>query len=79
MSPWAARYRAEADHGEGPWTAARFFTLADLKSLVGLEPETVASAVFLAPDARPPFDEADEAGRRAGNRGSLTLARWRKP
>jgi ubiquinone/menaquinone biosynthesis C-methylase UbiE len=78
LSPWAARYRREADRGEEPWNAAHFFTLADLQPLVGSEPETVESAVFRAPDARPPFDGADEAGRRAGNRGSLTLARWRK-
>ncbi|MGE0600682.1 MAG: class I SAM-dependent methyltransferase [Dehalococcoidia bacterium] len=79
LSPWAARYRSQADHGEEPWTAARFLTLPDLQPWVGFEPEGVESTVFLAPDARPPFDEADEAGRRAGNHGSLTLVRWRKP
>jgi ubiquinone/menaquinone biosynthesis C-methylase UbiE len=78
LSPWAARYRSAADHSEAPWTAARFFTLVDLQARVGFEPESVESVVFLAPDASPPYDEADKAGHRAGNHGALTLVSWRK-
>jgi SAM-dependent methyltransferase len=78
LSPWAALYRAAADHGQPPWTAARFFTLDDLERRVGFPAEHAESVAFLAPAASPPFAEADDAGRRAGNHGALTIARWRK-
>ncbi|MFN3179539.1 MAG: class I SAM-dependent methyltransferase, partial [Thermus sp.] len=76
LSPWAALYRRLGERGVLPWTQARFLTREDLKDLLG-PPEAEGEAVFLAPEAQPPFFEADRAGRRAGNRGALYLGRWR--
>lgn len=77
LSPWVALYRRQADLGEDPWAAARFFVLDDLIELIGSKPERVARAVHLAPEARPPFEEADSAGVRAGNPPALEVATWR--
>lgn len=76
LSPWAALYRRLGEEGVPPWPHARFLTREDLKDLLG-PPEAEGEAVFLAPEAKPPFAEADGAGRRAGNRGALYLGRWR--
>lgn len=78
-SPWAALYRHLADNGEPPWTAARFHTPAGMERLTGRPAEACESAVFMAPEAAPPFAEADAAGVRAGNRPSMSVLRWRKP
>jgi ubiquinone/menaquinone biosynthesis C-methylase UbiE len=78
-SPWTALYRHLADHGTPPWHAARFYAPADVELLVGHPAETCESAVFVAPDGTPPYEEADAAGVRAGNHGSLAILRWRKP
>lgn len=76
LSPWAALYRRLSEKGVLPWQGARFLSREDLEALLG-PPEEAREAVFLAPEAQPPFLEADQAGRRAGNRGALYLGRWR--
>ncbi|KPD32093.1 methyltransferase [Thermus scotoductus] len=76
LSPWAALYRRLGEKGVLPWAQARFLTREDLQDLLG-PPEAEGEAVFLAPEAKPPFPEADQAGLRAGNRGALYLGRWR--
>ncbi|WP_038071827.1 class I SAM-dependent methyltransferase [Thermus scotoductus] len=76
LSPWAALYRRLGEKRVLPWAQARFLTRQDLKDLLG-PPEAEGEAVFLAPEAKPPFPEADQAGLRAGNRGALYLGRWR--
>lgn len=78
-SPWAALYRHLADHGEAPWTAARFFVPADVEHIAGRPAEWCGAAVFMAPEAAPPFEDADSAGVRAGNHASMSILRWRKP
>lgn len=77
LSPWVALYRREADLGEDPWAAARFYVLDDLVGVVGSKPGRVAEAVHIAPDAEPPFDEAERAAVRAGNPPALEVATWR--
>ncbi|WP_135256737.1 class I SAM-dependent methyltransferase [Thermus caldilimi] len=76
LSPWAALYRRLGEQGVTPWAQARFLAREDLEGLLG-PPEVEGKAVFLAPEAKPPFAEADGAGKRAGNRGALYLGRWR--
>ncbi|GAA5335944.1 MULTISPECIES: class I SAM-dependent methyltransferase [Thermus] len=76
LSPWAALYRRLGEKGVRPWTHARFLTREDLTALLG-PPEAEGEAVYLAPEAKPPYEEADRAGRRAGNRPALYLGRWR--
>ncbi|MGC8905792.1 class I SAM-dependent methyltransferase, partial [Thermus sp.] len=76
LSPWAALYRRLGERGVLPWAQARFLAREDLKALLG-PPEAEGEAVFLAPEAKPPYEEADLAGRRAGNRPALYLGRWR--
>jgi ubiquinone/menaquinone biosynthesis C-methylase UbiE len=76
LSPWAALYRRLGERGVLPWTQAHFLAREDLKALLG-PPEAEGEAVFLAPEAKPPYEEADLAGRRAGNRPALYLGRWR--
>jgi len=76
LSPWAALYRRLSEKGVLPWTQARFLSREDLLALLG-PPEAEAGAVHLAPEAAPPFPEAEAAGRRAGNRPALYLGRWR--
>ncbi|MFD3005685.1 class I SAM-dependent methyltransferase [Thermus tengchongensis] len=76
LSPWAALYRRLGEKGVLPWAQARFLTREDLQDLLG-PPEAEREAVFLAPEAEPPFPDADQAGLRAGNRGALYLGRWR--
>ncbi|GLV47626.1 methyltransferase [Thermus sp. LT1-2-5] len=76
LSPWAALYRRLGEKGVRPWTQARFLSREDLWALLG-PPEAEGEAGFLAPEARPPYGEADRAGRRAGNRPALYLGRWR--
>uniref|UniRef100_A0A7C2G4V5 Methyltransferase domain-containing protein n=1 Tax=Thermus islandicus TaxID=540988 RepID=A0A7C2G4V5_9DEIN len=76
LSPWAALYRRLGEKGVRPWSHARFLAREDLACLLG-PPEAEGGAVYLAPEASPPFSEADLAGRRAGNRPALYLGRWR--
>ncbi|AEV16803.1 MAG: class I SAM-dependent methyltransferase [Thermus sp.] len=76
LSPWAALYRRLGEKGVLPWKGARFLSREDLHALLG-PPEAEGGAVYLAPEAPPPFPEADRAGRRAGNRPALYLGRWR--
>ncbi len=76
LSPWAALYRRLGERGVLPWQGARFLSREDLEALLG-PPLQAEEVLFLAPEAQPPFPEADQAGRRAGNRGALYLGRWR--
>lgn len=76
LSPWAALYRRLGEKEVPPWHKAHFLSREDLEALLG-PPEEAREAVFLAPEAKPPLAEADEAGRWAGNRGALYLGRWR--
>jgi ubiquinone/menaquinone biosynthesis C-methylase UbiE len=78
-SPWAALYCWLGRRGELPWSHARFFTPEELEELVGMPAEGRAEALFCAPTAREPFQEADAAGRRAGNAPAFVVLRWRKP
>jgi ubiquinone/menaquinone biosynthesis C-methylase UbiE len=77
-SPWAEMYRAAAEQGRQPWTAARFFAGHDLEHWLGSPPEYGRSCAWLGPDAQPPFDAADERCRRAGGAPALTVLKWRK-
>jgi hypothetical protein len=79
LSPWAALYRSLADRGVSPWTRARFVEPGDLEAWLGRPADARRSCVFLAPGAQPPFEEADRAGRLAGNPGALAILSWRKP
>jgi len=78
-SPWAGIYRAEAERGNAPWTAARFFEPAEIEQVAGWAAEATEGAVYLAPTADPPFDEADRLAKDAGGHPSLALLRWRTP
>lgn len=42
--------------------------------MLGLAEDDERRAFYLAPGAQPPYDEADAAGRRAGNRSAFLLA-----
>lgn len=79
LSPWAALYRRLGDRGVAPWTGARFVESDDVANWLGRPADARRSCVFLAPGASPPFEEADRAGRLAGNAGVLAVLRWRKP
>lgn len=79
QSPWAALYGWLGRRGELPWSQARFYTPEELEELVGQAAEARAEALFCAPAAHEPFEEADRAGRRAGNAPALVVLRWRKP
>lgn len=76
LSPWAALYRRRADEGLEPWRSARFFTRAEIEELVGARVARAEGVVHLAPDAREPWAEADDAGRRAGNHPAMEVLRW---
>jgi ubiquinone/menaquinone biosynthesis C-methylase UbiE len=78
-SPWAALYCWLGRRGEVPWSTARFYTPEELEEMVGLPAQARASAVFCAPTAAEPFEEADAAGRRAGNPPAMVILRWSKP
>ena len=78
LSQWTAMYRHEADKGSPPWTAARFFARDQLEELAGGPAERSEGAVWLAPMAEPPFEEADGAGKRAGNAPAFEVLLWRK-
>ena len=78
LSPWAALYQHLADQGVAPWSAARFVESVQVAQWLGRPAEGRASCVFLAPQATPPFEAADRAGRRAGNVGAFAVLRWRK-
>jgi len=73
LSPWAALYRHLADQGEAPWSTARFFTPEDLARRVGHPPIATTGAVHLAPQAVPPYEDAERAGQRAGNAPALQV------
>jgi ubiquinone/menaquinone biosynthesis C-methylase UbiE len=79
LSPWAALYRRFGDRGIAPWTRARFVESDDVADWLGRPADGRSSRVFLAPSASPPFEDADRAGRLAGNAGALAVLRWRKP
>ncbi len=79
QSPWAALYYWLGRRGELPWSQARFYTPEELEELMGMTAEACTEAVFCAPQACEPFEEADQAGRRAGNAPALVVLRWRKP
>jgi ubiquinone/menaquinone biosynthesis C-methylase UbiE len=79
QSPWAALYCWLGRRGELPWSHARFYTPEELEELVGAPAEGRAEALFCAPAAQEPFEEADAAGRRAGNAPAFVVLRWRKP
>jgi ubiquinone/menaquinone biosynthesis C-methylase UbiE len=79
LSPWAALYRRLGDRGVLPWARARLVESDDVAGWLGRPPDARRSCVFLAPGAAPPFEEADRAGRLAGNAGALSILHWRKP
>lgn len=78
LSPWSALYRHLADRGDAPWSAARFFTPEELARKMRGPPVAEARAIHFAPYAEPPYEEAEQAGRRAGNAPALQLLLWRK-
>lgn len=78
LSGWGALYRHLADGGVDPWASARFWTRDSLGGLLGLAPDGVQGALLLSPGARPPYAEAEAAGRRAGNEPAFLVARWDK-
>jgi ubiquinone/menaquinone biosynthesis C-methylase UbiE len=78
LSPWAAHYRHLADKGIAPWSGARFVESEQIAQWLGRPPDGRASCVFLSPNAAPPFEAADRAGRRAGNAGAFAVLGWRK-
>jgi ubiquinone/menaquinone biosynthesis C-methylase UbiE len=78
LSAWVALYRYKADCGVMPWATARFYTREDLERWMGFPAEQSETAVYLAPGANAPFEDADQAGRRAGNAPALEILRWRK-
>lgn len=78
LSPWVALYRHKADRGAEPWRAATFFTGEELERWIGQPATQTEAAVYLAPQAIEPFEEADRAGRRAGNQPALELRQWEK-
>lgn len=78
-SAWAALYRSLADAGEEPWRSARFFTPEQVAEIARMEPAQTARAAHLGPNAQPPFEEAEEAGKRAGHPPALEVMLWRKP
>jgi SAM-dependent methyltransferase len=78
LSPWTAMYRHEADKGLPPWNAAHFFVRDQLEALAGGTAEQAAHAVWLAPMAAAPYEDAEQAGRRAGNAPAFEVLRWRK-
>ncbi|MDQ3856029.1 MAG: class I SAM-dependent methyltransferase [Chloroflexota bacterium] len=75
LSPWAALYRYLGSQGVSPWTSARLWTSGELSDLLSVPQSDVRGAVYLASCARPPFDEADQAGERAGNHPAYLVAR----
>ncbi len=75
LSPWAALYRYLGDLDIPPWPHAKLKSREDIGRLLGIESEEVKGCVHLAPDARPPFDEADKAGVRAGNQPAFLVAK----
>ncbi len=77
-SPWAAFYCWLGRRGELPWSQARFYTPEEMEQYVGIPAEVRAEALFCAPVAREPLEEADHAGRRAGNAPAFVALRWRK-
>lgn len=77
LSSWVALYRRLGDKGIEPWSRAHFYTKEDLVELLGTC-EMEREVVFLSPNATPPFEEADLAGKRAGNCGVIYAGRWRK-
>lgn len=77
-SGWTALYRHRAEQGAEPWTAARFSGRDELEELAGFAAEASRGAVWLGPMAEEPFDEANEAGKRAGNAPAFDVLRWRK-
>lgn len=78
QSPWVAHYRHLADKGVAPWSSARFVESEQIAQWLGRPADRRTSCVFLAPNAAPPFEAADRAGRRAGNAGAFVVLRWRK-
>lgn len=78
LSVWTALYRYKADRGVMPWTAARFATRKEVEGWMGFAAEQSNAAIYLSPQATEPFDEADRAGRRAGNPPALEVLRWKK-
>ena len=78
LSPWAALYRFRAERGAMPWATAQFFCRDDIEQYMGHPADAAAAAVYLAPQARAPFAEAEAAGKRAGNQPALEILRWSK-
>jgi ubiquinone/menaquinone biosynthesis C-methylase UbiE len=76
-SAWVELYRAEAAKGNAPWTAATFFEPSEVETLMGLPAEAVDGAVYFAPGAEPPFEDADARPPPAPATPSLSLLRWR--
>lgn len=79
LSPWAALYRHLGAHDVGPWASARLWGEGEFAGLLDVPDDAVRSCVYLAPNAQPPYPEADAAGRRAGNHAAFLVATWTKP
>lgn len=79
LSPWAAFYYHLGSQGVAPWTDARLWTLERLAELLEVTHDHIRGTVYLSPSAQPPFEEADDAGRRAGNRPAFLVGTWQKP
>jgi len=78
LSAWTALYRYKADRGVMPWSAARFYPRTDIEQWMGFPAEQFKTAVYLAPQAIPPFADAERAGKRAGNAPAFEILRWRR-
>lgn len=78
LSSWGALYRHLGDTGVEPWASARLRTRATLADLLGIAPLSIRGALYLSPGAEQPFEQANDAGRRAGNEPAFLVGRWDK-
>lgn len=79
LSPWAAFYRYLGGKGVAPWRDARLWTRDELAGFMDIPEDRILGAIHLAPSAKPPFEDAEEAGLRAGNRSAFLVGWWQKP
>lgn len=61
-----------------PWAAAQFYTRTDIEQWMKFPVEQSKTAVYLSPQAIPPFTDADQVVQRAGNAPALEILQWRK-
>jgi ubiquinone/menaquinone biosynthesis C-methylase UbiE len=77
-SAWGRLYRELGERGEQPWAAANLLCAEDVELLMRRASDLREQALYLAPDAAEPFEEADEAARAAGGEPALQVLRWTK-